>query len=112
MWYYYKMGIPLSDRSTERRTKYGKAYKRNKPVNELQEGVRSYGASRTRARCGSTPEQDETRREVMIEQKVGLVSPFAVATEVLGNVLKALALRRASVQELQPGAAMGILSSG
>ena len=40
-------------------------------------------ATIVRSVCGSTPEQDD-----VFEQKVRLVSPFAVATEVLGKVLR------------------------
>ena len=45
---------------------------------------------------------------LIFEQKVGLVSPFAMATEVLVKDTETLALRRASVlQERHSGATIG-----
>ena len=80
------MGIPL--RATivrTSRTKIWEGLQEGKPKNYKSAG--SFGAMEQADRlvqvCGSPPEQDEV---MIFEEKVRLVSPFAMATEVLVNV--------------------------
>ena len=61
---YYKMGIPLTDRSDEPIEAMGRPTRQADVLQEELQGDRSCRSGNGRAYdCGSTPEQDETRSD-------------------------------------------------
>ena len=98
----------------ERRTKLWEGLQEDKPLYYKMRDDRSYRAmSIVRSKMWEYSGAEDEDDVMVFDQKVRLVSPFAMATEVLVSVLKALALRRASVlEELHSGPLLGSLSSG